>query len=277
MHWLALMALLLGPSAQSDAPPADPITRQSGFTSVVINHLNRTLGTENLPSANGGPVDPGVFVTLTMNGMQIYDFDVVPLQNGVIPDATPAPECASGCPAAFFDLFQYHWLKMAVESATMGVEIPTIVAFGADPNLPVQTLLQVAYAAAETRPVAPPTLSLFVNSPRQGLRAIPLFLIPPRGLELRQGSAALAFTIEAGPDGFLMSASAPDFTTPRRARDLRNVETFARAVKKKFPGKETVIIEPKGGITVGELVRLITLLREDFPRVILSAGQDVLV
>ncbi len=277
MHWLPLVALLFGPATPPEAPPADPITRQTGFTSVVINHLNRTLGTENLPSANGGPVDPGVFVTLTMSGMQIFDFDVVPLHDGVVPDPAPAPECASGCPAAFFDLFQYHWLKLAVESATMGVELPTVVAFGADPKLPVRTLLQVAYAAAESRPITPPTFSLFVNSPRQGLRAIPLFLIPPRGLELPQGSAALAFTIEAGPDGFVMSASSPDFSSPRRTRDLRNVESFAHAVKKKFPGKETVIIEPKEGFTIGELVRLITLLREEFPRVVLSAGQDVLV
>lgn len=275
---LLLGALVAPPGGQQTTPgvAGSSFERLQGFSTVVINHVNDNLGTENLPNAVGVPVEPGVFVTMRMDRLQIFDQDVVALDQGRLTDETIAAECLSGCPAALFDAFQESWLELAIEATAHTVEIPTRVLFATHENVPARTLVAAAYAAAETRPINAPALSLLVNSTRGGLRAQPFFLVPPRGLELRQGSAALGLTVRMDGSGFRIQATDPRYAREHRAKNLQQLANHLRTIKKQYPGKETVIVVPSGNVTVGQLMRMFAVARSMFPRLVLSGGQDVL-
>jgi hypothetical protein len=273
--WLAARPGHAEPSPPSPSAQRGQLERLQGFTTVVVNHVNDAMGTELLPVAEGGGVETGVLVTVTMDALQIFDQDAAALKEGRPVDPTIAAECASGCPAAFYDAFGRSWLAAAVESTAFAVEIPSRVLLAAHRELPAATLLQVAYAAAETRPVQPPQLALLVNNTRGSLRAQPFFLVPPRGLELRQGSAALGLTIEVSPGRYSVSATDPRYARDHQVTGLGPLRALARELKKRYPSKETVILVPNDGVTVRELVDVVATVQESFPRIVLSAGQEL--
>lgn len=251
------------------------LERLQGFTTVVVNHVNDAMGTEQLPTADGGGVEAGMLVTATLDGVEIFDRRVAPLQQGRVVDPTIAAECQSSCPAVLYDAFGRSWLESAVESTSFAVEIPTRVLVAAHRDLPAATLLQVAYAAAETRPVQPPQLALLVNNTRGSLRALTFFLVPPRGLQLRQGSAALGLTIKVSPGQYHVTATDPRYARDHQVAALGPLAALAREIKKRYPSKETVILVPGEGVSVSELVDVAAVVQDSFPRLVLSAGQEL--
>lgn len=275
LSWLGSPHVSAQPGQTTGGGSRADFERLQGFTTVVVNHVNDAMGTEQLPVADGGGVEPGVFVTVTLDELQIFDRGVAPLQQGRLVDTTIAAECHSGCPAAFFDAFQRSWLESAVESTAFAVEIPSRVLLAVHRDLPASTLLQVAYAAAETRPVQPPQLALLVNNPRGSLRAKTFFLVPPRGLELRQGSAALGLTIRVGAGKVHVSATDPRFAREHEIANPAQLQTLLREVKKRYPGKETVIVVPEEGTTVGDLMQVVNAVGSAFPRLVLGGGQEI--
>jgi hypothetical protein len=275
MVWAWILALALGPQPSSIGPQTPRAL--SGFVPVVIQHVNGVMGTEHLPVGRGQTPQPGVFVTLDLDRVQIFDRDVAGLQGGRLVDRTISSECRSRCPAVLHDAFYVQWFTMAVEAVTFNLGIPSRVLFAAHADLPVQTLLQTAYAAAETRPVQPPALSLLVNNSSRGLQAIDFHLLPPEGLEVRRGSgAALGMTIAFGGGRYEVSANDSDFLA-RPAANAAAVRSITRSLKKRYPGKQTVVLVPDETVSVRELVELAMLLREDFPRVVLSQGQPLVL
>lgn len=263
------------------APEADAgVTQQQferlqGFSTVLLNHVSKALGTDNLPNAVGLPVEPGVFVTVTADRVQIFDQDVVELSQGRLADTTAADECRSACPAAFFDAFQQSWLEAAIESTVHAVEIPQRVLIAAHSETPAQTMLALAYAAAESRPVSPPSMHLVVSSSRGGLRAQPFFLVPPQGLELRQGSAALGLTVKVSQGTYTVTATDPQFVREHRVRTPAELRRLLAEIKRRYPGKETVIIEPDQNTTVGDVMRGFVGIQSLFPRLVFSVGQPL--
>ncbi len=274
------LALLLQPAAPT--PPADTTAelefdRSTGFSTVVINHINRIIGTENLPVANGQVVPSGVFVTVAADRMQVFDRDAVGLSGGRVTDSTTAQECESGCPAVLFDAFAYEWLRLAVESPAHATRIPVSVHFAVHSEVPARTLLQMAYAASETRPVLPPSLTLLVNMPGRGLRSVPFFLLPPKGLELQQGSAALGLTVEISGGEYRVGAADPSLPSVQKTKNLKKLMAILAGVKKRNPGKEAVVVVPGDDVSVADLVAVIRVLQVEFPFVVLSQGQDVYI
>lgn len=271
--WLGVAEGRAEPTTTNQTPAQ--LERLQGFTTVVVNHINDGMGTELLPVADGGGVEAGMLVTVTMDEMQIYDRDVAALRDGRPADETIAAECQSGCPAGFYDAFSGAWLEAAVESTAFAVEVPSRVLLAVNRELPAATLLQVAYAAAETRPVQVPQLALLVNNTRGSLRAQPFFLVPPRGLELRQGSAALGLTIRVLPGQYQVTATDPRYAREHRVGSLAALKALSRELKKRYPSKETVILVPEAGVTVRELVEVAATVQDAFPRIVLSAGQEI--
>jgi hypothetical protein len=274
-------------AARSDAAPTSDdaptnggnerarLERLQGFTTVVVNHVDDAMGGDQLPTADGGGIEAGMLVTVTLDGVQIFDRSIAALQQGRVADATIAAECQSGCPAVLYDAFGRSWLEAAVESTSFAVEIPARVLLAVHRDLPAATLLQVAYAAAETRPVQPPRLALLVSNTRGSLRALTFFLVPPRGLQLRQGSAALGLTIEVAPGRYRVTATDPRYARENEVESLGLLRGLAREIKKRYPSKETVILVPKEGLSTRELIDVAAAVQDSFPRVVLSAGQEL--
>jgi hypothetical protein len=284
-----LVALLALPSSSAvlAAPPTapdadDPTPQQTferlpGFSSVVLSHVGQTMGIDVLPAANGFPLDPGLFVTMGLDRMWAADREVATLSDGRINDTVAAAECGNVCPASLYDAFQAEWLALAIESTQRVVEIPGNVVIAAHGRLPVSTLLAGAYAIATSRPLRPPTLSLVLASPGRGLRGQPFFVLPPEGLRLNQGSAALGLQLRFGRAGFSISAEDPAFNREQRAANPSALRAALREVKKRNPGKQAIILIPDETVTVADLVQVMVAVRADFPRIILSAGQDLVL
>lgn len=277
------VALAVGLGAAAWAQPSSPagtttsaqFERSQGFNTVVINHVNDVMGTEMLPVGEGGGVEPGMFVTLTNDKLHIFDRNVASLRAGRPEDPTVASECRSKCSAVFFDAFARAWLEAAIESTAFAVEIPQRVLLAAHRDVPAESLMEVAYAASETRPELPPQLTLLVNNTRGSLRAQTFFLVPPEGIELRQGSAALGLTITVAPGRYTVGAADRRYARTHEVGDLARLRALAREIKKRYPSKETVILVPQAGLSLQELMQVASAVRESFPRMVLSAGQLV--
>lgn len=274
----ALVGNLLWGSAAAPAPDpssVDRVEQLPGFDALLINQLNATIGTENLPAALGYPLEPGMFATLGLDGFQIYDDEPIALQAGRLGDRTLAPNCRSGCSKAFFDAFQLRWLAAAVESVGVTVEIPTRVLFAAHAQLPALTLIDAAYAAGETRPVQPPEFALLLNSAQRGIRSQRFFLVPPDGLVLGQ-VAALGLRVAFDEQGFVVSGNDPGLAGARRVPDSQGLLAMLRWVRKRHPGKVALVLEPSETTTVADLVAVMTAARtEDFTEFVLQGRPEM--
>lgn len=282
MSTLALMMLLAAaapaaPEPGSDGAPAQTFERLPGFSSIVLSHVGTAVGLDVLPAANGFALDPGMFVTIGLEKMQAGDRDVAQLSNGRIADTVAADECSRLCPASIFDAFQAQWLALAIESTQRVVQIPDNVVVAAHGRLPVSTLLATSYAVATSRPLRPPTFALVLSSPGRGLRGQPYYLLPPKGLRLDQGAAALALRIEFGREELVITAEDPRFNRRLRVRDTAALKGVLRDVKKRYPGKQAIVLVPDETVTVTDLVQMMVAVRADFPRIVLSAGQDLVL
>jgi len=270
-----LCALGSHPLAVFAASEPVSVSRLSSFGSIVSTHVEQAIGANSVPLGNGLDLAPGVFVTVGPTRLDVFDRTIVPLQEGKVMDPAAAPACLSGCPAFFYDAIQFEWLRLAVESASLSVEIPTLVHIAAHSDIPAMTLLMVAYAAAESRPVLPPRMSLLVNSAGRGLRSQPFYLLTPGGIELQQGSAALGLTIRAVDGEFEVTGADSGLGQSRRAQTLAGLQSILASVKKRNLGKDTAIVVPSDTMSTAELVRLMTSVREYFSRIVLSAGQEL--
>ena len=139
------------------------------------------------------------------------------------------------------------------------------------------TLVEVAYAAAETRPVQPPYIYLLLNGGRAGLRAQPVYLVPPEGLTLERRLAVLGLTVRTTGGRYTVTAADPRFGRQVVATEISHLVAILQDIKKRFPAKETLILQPEQTATVKELVEIISAVREEFPRIVLSGGQRVVV
>src|SRR5690606_22529835 len=86
-----LDAAQLDAELPSPPPLADLIRAQvapeilQGFDTILLTQINAIFGSENLPVANGGPVEPGIYVTVSPQQLLIFDAKVGDLQDGVVP------------------------------------------------------------------------------------------------------------------------------------------------------------------------------------------------
>ncbi len=263
------------PSLVDDGAPMQTFERLPGFSAVVLSHVSIVLGVEALPGANGFPLEPGAFVTLGLDRVWAADREIATLVEGRIADTVAAPECGDLCPASLFDAFQAEWLALAIEATQRTIEIPSNVVIAAHGRLPVSTLLASAYAIATSRPLRPPSFSLVLSSSGRGLRAQPFHIVGPRGLRLSQGAAALGLRVRFGKDRIAVSAADPRYNRTLRGRDFTGLRTMLRDVKKRYPGKQAIVLVPDAGVTVAELVDLMVAVRAEFPRIVLSAGQNL--
>lgn len=258
-----LLGLWLLAAAANEA--AAPV--RSDFGVVIDRHVAQSLGRGVLPVGQGTTLVPGLFVTLGRDRVDIFDRPA--FSPAAASGEAGAGPCASRCPAEFFAAFQQAWLRLAGESATLGSEIPTTVHFAVDRSAAARTFLSVAYAAAESRPVVPPNLSLVVEVPGRGLQGQPFFLVPPTGLGVQRGAAILGLLVFVDGDGFELR-SLDTTVAPTRVASLDEVRAHLVRLKKIHPGKNAVILVPGEGATVDLVAATIAVARPSFERIVLA-------
>jgi hypothetical protein len=272
-----LAALLLGPAKTVSQPTGRTFDRTPGFTSIVLGQLGSTIGLDVLPDGDGAALEPGMFVTIGLEHVWMFDREIAQLALGQLRDRTMANECARRCPASLFDAFQAEWLALAIEATQRSVEIPSRVAIAAHNRLPAYTLLETVYAVASSRPLRPPELVLVIGGQARGLRGQPFFVLPPQGLELGQGSAALGLQVHFGRTQWRIRAEDPQFVRELKAESTARLGAALREVKKRFPSKSAIVLVPDETVSVADLVATMAAVRAEFPVIVLSAGQDLIL
>lgn len=266
----ALAPLMLAFALPWLATAAEPL---HGFPAVVAGQLKNTLGADALPTGQGTPLVGGMLVTIDPRQVQIFDHEAFPL---VSPDeGRTSTACQSGCASSYFQQFQWAWLRAAVESASLGTEISTTVHVAAHRETPARAVIEVAYAVAESRPVGPPNLSFVVDGGGRGLQSQPFFLLPPRGLRLQAGAAALGLTIAIDGAQFVVAGADSSLGRGIRVQTVPQLVTLVTQLKKKYPSKNALILVPDGSMRMGELLELIAQVHGPFERVVLSLGQPL--
>jgi hypothetical protein len=249
-----------------------------GFDTVLLTQINALFGSENLPVANGGPVEPGVYVTVSPQQLLIFDTKVGDLEAGVVPPGPSSRECKSGCKALLWSAFRAMGLRSLDEAAAFQLEIPSRVLFAAEASVPASTLIELAYAAGETRPAAPPAFSLLVNAGNAGLRARPFYVLPPGGLRIAPGDNILALRVRLGAgETFELSAAHPRFTPAKiEGTGYKQLAVELAGVKKRNLNKAVIIIDVGGSdVTVGDVVMAMVAAQKQFPTVVLTDGVPV--
>lgn len=272
---LAVLAPARDVSGEAAPTTSRGFDRLPGFNAVVSAHVETSLGPDALPVGSGSPLERGLFVTIGLDRVWAYDLEVATMAGGVFAEKGGAPECAGHCPVSLFTAMRALWLSLAIESTQRTVEMPARLAVLAHRNVLARTMLQVVYATAASRPVRPPDLALVLAGAGRALQSQPFHVLPPDGLVLRQGSAALGLRIEFGRNRYVIDAADERYVQQASVADLARLKAVLAAVKKRHPGKEAIILEPDSTVTIADLVAVIAAVRADFPRIVLSLGQDV--
>jgi hypothetical protein len=274
------LAIAFGLSLGMSMGPPDPtrtFERLNGFDTVVVTEVNRTLGTERLPAANGYPIEPGMYVTVSSSQMTVYDRVAASLNAGMATDRAAAPECQSGCPAALYDAFRRAWMDAYQEESELSIDVATRVLFGVDAQLPARALVDAAYAASEARPGAPPALYMLFNGGPAGLRARPFFLLPPKGLRTPPGSSQLGLRVTAkGSDQYQVKASTPGFA-PIDVASAGQLKAVLADIAKRYPSKSVIVIDVEEAAYVYDVVAVMIAAQEHFTSPVLGLGQPLVV
>lgn len=247
-----------------------------GFDAVLLMQINALFGSENLPIANGGTVEPGVYVTISPQQALIFDEKILDLQAGVVPPGPASRECKSGCKSSLWSPFRRMWLQALEEAQTFALEVPARVLFAAEASVPAKTVIELAYAAAETRPSGPPSFALLINGSNAGLRARPFFLLPPGGMRVAPGDSTLGLRVTLGAgESFTISAADPRFAPNIEGVGWKELSAQLVAVKKRYPNKGAMVIDVGDSATVGDVVMAMVAAQKQFGTVVLTNGVPI--
>lgn len=289
MHSLTLSliaALTLGPSldlltTRAQAPAPAPTAVQevevlTGLDAVILTQINATFGSEKLPLGNGAAVESGMYMLVSPTSLTVFDQPLAELQGGLLPEGPASRECKSGCRELVWNGFRNAWLQLDEESAYFDVEVPGRVMIGAEASVPAHTIVELAYAAAETRPNALPTLALLINGGNAGLRTRPFYLLPPGGLRVSPGDNALALRVKLGAsETFTIDAAHPRFAPEVSGTGWKQLAAELAKIKKAWPNKGALILDVGRDASIGDVVNAMLAAQKHFDEFVLTEGLPV--
>ena len=133
-------------------------------------------------------------------------------------------------------------------------------------TLPAKTVVSVGYAAVETRPTATPNVYMLVNGGRAGLRARPVFFMPPEGLLLPPGQRPLGLQVALlGQNQFRVKTASNSLKSNLEVTSTDGLRKVLEDIKKRNPSKDAAVLDVSEG-ALGDLLNVIMLAQETFPR-----------
>ena len=170
------------------------------------------------------------------------------------------------------------WRRLVDEARIAALEVPTRVLLAGDATLPAKTVISVGYAAVETRPTATPNVYMLVNGGRAGLRARPVFLMPPEGLLLPPGQRPLGLQVMLlGQGQYRVKTASNSLKSDIEVTSADGLRKVLEDIKKRNPSKDAAVLDVSEGGTLGDLLNVIMLAQESFPKVVVSSGQRVII
>jgi hypothetical protein len=77
------------------------------------------------------------------------------------------------------------------------------------------------------------------------------------------------------PGRYRVTATDPTYSREHEVNTPARLQGLSRDIKKRYPGKSTVILVPRDGVQMLEVMNVAAAVRSEFPRIVFSAGQDV--
>jgi hypothetical protein len=283
MHSLSSLSLI---GALLTGPEFEPITERlrgqevealQGLDTVILSQINALFGSELLPVANGAAVVPGVYAIVSPQQLLIFDQKISELEAGILPAGPASRECKSGCQVVLWNGFRNTWLQLIEEAETFAIEVPTHMMIGAEASVPAHTVVEIAYAAAETRPGGTsPNLSLLINGGNAGLRTRPFYLLPPGGLRVSAGDSVLGLRVSLGAgETFTITAAHPRFAPEVSGTGWKALAVELAKIKKAWPNKGALIIDVGKDASVGDVVNTMIAAQQHFDEFVLTDGLAV--
>ncbi len=262
-------------------PPAlaqRPATRTLGaatsalpsFDALVRFQATRLLG-DRLPAlADAEPLVSGVLVVVRLDGVLLWDTQVVPLDRGRFARTTLA-SCPGLCSVAVRDAVAralYESRELVRDGDEAAQEAYALVL--ADAEVPYGTLQIVLRSLSVASDGAPPGLGLVVRTPTSDLARLPVFVLPPQALRI--GSAArpllLELDVEAGKIRARTSPSFGDSSIETNA--AAKLKEYLGHLKSRDPGKVAAFVAAPDGMPIKYLSPLLEVVRSLYPVIVLK-------
>lgn len=246
----------------------------NGFPELLSGELARAFDKASLVKGTGFPVEPGYYVTMTADKIQVLDRSSLALKAGSPSQPKRAPQCRSGCDAAMWTLFSGVWQDSQKHDARARFVHPRRVLWASSADLNAESFLGSAYAALETWPQSTlPAMYLLVDAGPGGVRSRQFRLMPPGGVATASQNAALEFRIRVFPDTrYEFAAQSPQFSFSGEKTGVDGLKSKLTEVKRRYPGKRAVVLEVMEGTTMSDLALVMDATLELFPEVVLDTA-----
>lgn len=246
----------------------------AGFPELLSRELASAFTGDKLVRGTGYPVEPGYYVTMTPDKIQVLDRASLQLKAGRPTKPELASQCRSGCDAALWNLFAGLWRDSQQQDARARFVHPRRVLWASSGDLDAQGFLGSAYAALETWPQSSlPAMYLLFDAGPGGVRSRQFRLMPPGGVTTASQSAALEFRIRVYPQArYEFAAQSPQFRFSGTKTGADALQNGLTEVKRRYPGKRAVVIEPMEGATMSDLAAAMDATLELFPEAVLDSA-----
>lgn len=280
LSWMLSFSLvaLAGTNTQAKAPKvatSPGMEQLRGFPELLSREIGRSFKEATLARGTGYPVEPGYYVTMTRERLQVLDKAQLPLKEGQTQDPAIAGQSRAGSSAAFWTLFAGLWRESQRVDQRARFVHPRRVHWALEQELPLKSFLDSAYAALETWPGSTlPAMYLLLDAGPGGVRSRQFRLMPPGGVDTAAQNSALEFRIQVFPqERYAFSARSSSFALAGDTSGLTSLSAKLSQVKRRYPGKRAVVLEATPGSTVADLAKVMDATLELFPEVILDIAR----
>lgn len=246
----------------------------AGFPELLARELARAFDNTKMVHGTGYPVEPGYYVTMTPDRIQVLDRSSLELRGGRPVKPKIAGQCRSGCDTALWNLFSGLWRDSQAQDARARFVHPRRVLWAVSGDLDAQSFLGSAYAALETWPQSSlPAMYLLFDAGPGGVRSRQFRLMPPGGVTTASQNAALEFRVQVHPQGkYEFTAQSPQFGFSGVRQGADALQAGLVNVKRRYPGKRVVVIEPMSGTSMSDIALAMDATLELFPEAILDSA-----
>ncbi len=235
------------------------------FAEVLRGHARATVGLARLPDAAEGVAltEPGVVVTATPEGIFVEGARLVELDHGrVASEAVQLCRNRMPClPEVRRDIERIRGdLAAAYETRP-----PVIIV--ADTDLPYATLHLLVSTSAE----AGAALSILITArtPDGELTGVPVWITPSSEIYLGRSQEPALATVSVNGPATAVSATSLYMEQASWASNIADMKELLGRIELRS-GRTTCFVTASNDTRTGQVIRVITAIREVFPHIVLS-------
>lgn len=259
--------------AQRKVQKLTPKTKQAGttFSDLLAGQATQALGQFNrLPSFEGDPVLPSVYVMVTPRGVWVWDTQEVAFSPPGQLQPADVVNCPPACLPKLRDAVAAAVLLEANRLTKAGRPPLPTVSFVVDPAVPVRSFLAVAYSVAYASAGAPPALRLVGRNAANQVVVAPFFLIPARPLKMAANANPLLVSLRVEGPSYTISARRHWLPSPETTTSPKEVMKILGELKARDPIKTILFLRVAPDAAFDRFMQVFAKVRELYPDITLG-------